>query len=123
MSASQQMGVDVTKWTFHPGNVPVIEDVDLDKEVVVLNGRRYTESDAIADSELMESTFEQRQTARKRGLARGGHSLSGDGSHSPRLTVTLPRELDELLRARAAAEHMSASKWARRALERQLVVA
>jgi len=53
-------------------------------------------------------------------LTPGGKSLSGDGSHSPSIHVVLPRGTAEAVKARAAAEHMSVSKWARRALEAHL---
>lgn len=90
----------------------VFDDIDLDREVVKVGGRRYTEADAAQDAALAE--------ARRRGLSRGGVSLSGDGSHSPSVATVLPREVRDEVRLRAAAEGMSVSKWLRRLVEREV---
>ncbi|MCL2091366.1 MAG: hypothetical protein FWH11_09135 [Micrococcales bacterium] len=55
-----------------------------------------------------------RLAARRRGLRRGGTSMSGDGQHSPTVSVVLPREVRDRVVAQAAAEGMSVSKWLRR---------
>ncbi|QDB74795.1 DNA binding domain protein [Gordonia phage Arri] len=49
-----------------------------------------------------------------RGLTPGGSSLSGDGSHSPRVSVSLPTEAKARLEEVAAAHGMGASKYIRR---------
>ena len=89
-----------------------IEDVDLDREVVTMDGKRYTESDALADAHRAEQRFS--------GLNRGGRSLSADGKHSPQVTVTLARETRDIVAQKAALEHMSVSKWLRRLIERNI---
>ena len=99
------------RYRFHPDR-DTVEDVDLDREVVIVNGKRYTEADARADARRAEARF--------RGLSRGGRSLSADGQHSPQVTVTLARETRDIVAQRAAAEHMSASKWLRKLIERDL---
>lgn len=88
------------------------EDIDLDQEIVIVGGRRYTEADAAADAARLE--------ARTRGLARGGHSLSGDGTHSPKIATVLPRDVRDKVRQRADAEGMSVSKWVRHLIEREV---
>ena len=76
--------------------------MDLDREVVTMDGKRYTESDALADAHGAEQRFS--------GLNRGGRSLSADGKHSPQVTVTLARETRDIVAQKAALEHMSVSK-------------
>ena len=90
-------------------NRDTIEDIDLDREVITVDGKRYTESDALDDAHRAERRFS--------GLNRGGHSLSADGKHSPQVTVTLPRETRDIIAKKAAAEHMSVSKWLRLLIE------
>jgi hypothetical protein len=85
-------------------------DADLDSEVVLLpNGERLTNqvADEIADDLLG-----------RRGLGRP--SLASDGSHSPRVSFRVPDEVRALAVERAAAENVSLSVLARKALERYL---
>jgi hypothetical protein len=87
------------------------EDIDLDQETVIVGGRRYTEADAAAAA---------RVEAQTRGLSRGGHSLSGDGAHSPKVATVLPRDVRDKVLRRADAEGISASEWVRRLIERKI---
>jgi len=105
--------IDPARYVFHPGEVEV-SDIDLDEEVVIMDGRRYTETDAAADAQWLERTAAQRAAARQRGLRKGGESMSADGAHSPRVTVTLPRDVADAVKAQAKAEGMSVSKYVRR---------
>jgi predicted HicB family RNase H-like nuclease len=87
-------------------------DLDLDKEEFVLkDGRRLTNelADQIADKTLAE--------ARRRNLIPGGKSLSGDGTHSPRLQFRVPQQLHDAAERTAREEGVSLSALARRALE------
>ena len=103
--------LDPRTWDISSGNIE-ISDIDLDEEVVIMDGKRYTEAGARRDADAAE--------ARLRGLSRGGRSLSGDGSHSPTLRTVVPRDVSEAVKARARAEHMSVSKWLRRLIERSI---
>lgn len=97
-----------------PGvTVVVDEELDLDAVVVInaATGRRVTEADVQAEA---------RELDRMRGLIPGGKSLSGDGSHSPALRVVVGAETALAVRERAAAEHMSVSKYLRRLIERDV---
>ncbi|MFT4306203.1 MAG: hypothetical protein QM604_04855 [Microbacterium sp.] len=102
------MSIDPTRYRIASTADATIDDIDLDDEVVTVGGKRYTDADAAQ----MES--------RLRGLSRGGHSLSGDGTHSPTVTTVLPREVRDQVKDLAAAEGMSVSKWLRRLIEREV---
>ena len=104
--------IDLSRYRFVPGQ-STVEDVDLDETVVIMDGQRYTEADAAADAEWFEQ-HPVTDAVRYRGLSRGGVSLSGDGSHSPRVTVSLPRDVCDRAKALADAEGMGLSKWVRR---------
>jgi predicted HicB family RNase H-like nuclease len=91
-----------------------IDDVDLGEEEVYFNGERLTEERA---EELARATLVE---ARRRNLIPGGKSLSGGGKHSPTLQFRVPQHLRDELERRAAAEGVSISKLARRALEQYL---
>lgn len=54
------------------------------------------------------------------GLVPGGKSLSGDGTHSPRVQVVLARDTAEKVRVAAQSEGMSVSRWIRRLVERNV---
>jgi hypothetical protein len=69
------------------------EDINLDQETVIVSGRRYTEADAAADAAQVE--------AQTRGPSRGGHSLSGDGTHLPKVATVLPRDIRDKARKHA----------------------
>lgn len=107
------MSIDPSRYIAGPDST--IEDVDLDQEDVRLpNGRRLTED--LAEKLAREGVAE----ARRRGLIPGGKSLSGDGSHSPRVQFRVPDTLREAAETRAAAEGVSLSVLAREALEHYL---
>jgi hypothetical protein len=108
------MSIDLSEYRYVPG-VTEVSDIDLDSEVVIVDGHRYTEADAEKDADRIE-----RQPRQYSGLRRGGVSMSSDGAHSPKFTFSLPRPDDDLLRARAAAEGMSVSKWTRRLVQKEL---
>jgi predicted HicB family RNase H-like nuclease len=92
-----------------------VSDIDLDVEVVHLSdGTRLTEAKA------EQLAAEMLAEARRRNLVPGGKSLNGDGSHSPRVQFRVPEEIREQAQSRAAAEGISLSALARRALERYL---
>ena len=92
-----------------------VSDIDLDVEVVYLpDGIRLTEAKA------EQLAAEMLAEARRRNLVPGGKSLNGDGSHSPRVQFRVPEEIREQAQSRAAAEGISLSALARRALERYL---
>lgn len=73
-------------------------------------GKDY--SAGMSDDEIEATT--ERVSQRLRNLHRGGYSLSGDEGHSPKVSVTLPREVRDKVEARARAEGMSVSKYLRR---------
>ncbi|GAB3158073.1 hypothetical protein GCM10027059_02130 [Myceligenerans halotolerans] len=66
----------------------------------------------ITDEEIEAAHAEISQ--RLQNLHRGGYSLSGEGEHSPRVSVTLPRDVHDSVEAHAAAAGMSVSKYLRR---------
>lgn len=103
--------VDPARYAYTPGKTEV-SDIDLDRQVVTMDSKRCTEADAARDV----ARFERRL----RGLSRGGHSLSDNGARSPQVTVTLPTEVRDEVRARASAEGMSMPKWLRRLIERSI---
>ena len=57
---------------YRVGPETTFSDIDLDQEVVIMDGQRYTEADAAADADWLEATFEERRAARTRGLREGG---------------------------------------------------
>jgi Flp pilus assembly protein TadG len=62
--------------------------------------------------------------ARKRlkHLKPGGKSLSKDTDRSPQFKVTVSTDTANAVRQRAAAAHMSVSKWLRKVVEEKLAV-
>ena len=100
---------------FVVGPNATVSDIDLDVEVVHLpDGTRLTEAKA------EQLAAEMLAEARRRNLVPGGKSLNGVGSHSPRVQFRVPEEIREQAKSRAAAEGISLSALARRALERYL---
>jgi len=91
-----------------------VDEIDLETEEFVYHGRRLTEARAAQRAE--ETLAEVRQ----RNLIPGGKSLSGGDTHSPVVQFRVSRQLRIQLEERAAAEGVSPSKVARRALERYL---
>ena len=106
------MSIDTGRYRYVPGASDVA-DIDLDQTPVYVGGQRYTEADARRDSEAAERAY-------RAGLIPGGKSLSGDGSHSPRLQVVVGAETARALRARAHESGMSVSKYVRRLIEADL---
>ncbi len=91
-----------------------IEDVDLDDEVVTVNGRRLTEAGA---EELARDTLTE---ARRRNLIPGRKSLTSGSTHSPRVQFRVPEAVAAQAHDRALAEGKSLSELAREALVRYL---
>jgi len=107
--------IDPSRYVYQPGVSQVLDADDLNIDELGLHdfsGRPITEASLAADAAEAEVTYA--------GLIPGGKSLSGDGSHSPRLTVIVsPATRDEVTR-RAAVDNMSVSRWLRRMVEREL---
>jgi hypothetical protein len=91
------------------GSTDTAQDIDLDQVAVTVNGHRYTNADAERDADAAER--------RLANLRPGGKSLSAGQIHSPRFQVILGETTAHKVRAAAAAEGMSVSKWIRRVLE------
>lgn len=95
------------------------EFIDLDREVVYdTHGRRITEADAEAaadaferdDLDILEVTY-----------SRGGRpSLSGPGTHSPRVEARVPEELKDAVDRLAGTQGRRESELVREALEEYL---
>ena len=103
--------IDPTHFVLKPGEVPAEEHFDLDAAGLhTLSGEPITEASSAA-----ASVDAERQSWA--GLVPGGKSLSGDGSHSPALRVVVAAETAAAVRAKAASEHMSVSKYLRRLIE------
>lgn len=88
-----------------------VSDIDLDKEVVYVNGERLTEARAA------EMAAELERTSRERGLIPGGKSLSGGAKHSPVVQVRVSESTRDKLQAIAAERKMSVSKLSRQVLD------
>jgi predicted alpha/beta-hydrolase family hydrolase len=101
----QQSAVEATRHTFTTQDKIEVSTVDLDAEVVIIDGLRHTEADAAADGVPI--------AARYRGLRQGGRSMSADDEHSPAISVVLLRDVRDKLKTRATAEGVSMSKWLR----------
>lgn len=107
------MSINPSDYVVRDGDL--VEDVDLDREDVRLkDGRRLTPE--LAEQLARAGVAE----ARRRNLIPGRKSLSGDGSHSPRVQFRVPDTLRAAAEARAAAEGVSLSVLAREALEHYL---
>lgn len=97
----------------HAYRVPAdatIVDADLDAEPAVVRGHELDESavEALAARTLAE--------VRRRNLVPGRTSLSGDGSHSPRLQFRVPESVLAEAEHRAEQDGVSLSTLARTAL-------
>lgn len=101
--------IDVSRLKF--GDDTVVEEVDLDEVEIFHEGERLTEAraEAIAQDVLAE--------VRRRNLSPGGKSLSGDGSRSPTIQVTVSKETESQFAELARQRKMSRSKLARKVLE------
>ena len=101
-----------------------IEEIDLDKDHVYIDGKRFTEADAEALADYSERTYEERrrkfEEVRKKNLLPGGKSLSGSKKHSPSIRVVLPEEVKNDLQRKAKASGMSVSKLTRKVIEEYL---
>ena len=91
-----------------------ISDVDLDTEEFVVRGERLTEERA---EELAEQALGE---IRRRNLVPGRKSLTGGVVHSPRVQFRVPERILADAERRAAADGVSLSVLARRALEEYL---
>lgn len=94
-------------------------DLDLENEVVIVNGERLTEADAQAWAEELED----RDRSRDRSLANlipGRKSLSGNGKHSPVLNVRVSEDTRRRLEELAERTGDSVSRVARRAIDAYL---
>lgn len=96
-----------------PDDVDVV-DVDLDETEVFYRGERLTEARAeqIAAQSLRE--------LRTRNLIAGRKSLSGDGSHSPKIQYRVPADLRDEAQRLAEKTGLTVSKIGRIALEEYL---
>ncbi len=87
-----------------------IADADLDVEPAVVRGHELGES---AVEALAAATLEE---VRRRNLVPGRKSLSGDGSHSPRVQFRVPESVLAAAERRAEQDGVSLSTLARTAL-------
>ncbi|BCP29593.1 ribbon-helix-helix domain-containing protein [Mycobacterium intracellulare] len=87
-------------------------DVDLDKEVVIVNGERFTEADAFAVTE--ELAGRERSNAN---LIPGRKSLSGGGEHSPIVQTRVPADVRDRLQEIAERRGVRTSKLLREAID------
>lgn len=96
-----------------PDDVEVV-DVDLDETEVFYGGERLTEARAeqIAARSLRE--------LRTRNLVAGRKSLSGDGSHSPKIQYRVPADVRDRAARLAEQTGQSVSRISRLALEEYL---
>lgn len=80
---------------------PIIidKDIDLDTEVVTVDGERLTNDDADAMAERLAAR--ERSNANL-ALTNGRPSLSGDGKHSPTVQTRVPQWVKDELVAEAA---------------------
>ena len=88
-----------------------VEDIDLAKEEIIVDGERLTDerADAIAADVLAK--------VRARTLVPGGKSLSGGGKHSPVVQVRVSETTRDALQEIAEARKMSVSKLSRHVLD------
>ncbi|MFA4084806.1 DNA-binding protein [Mycobacteroides salmoniphilum] len=75
------------------------EDVDLDDEVVTVDGKRLTNADADALADEAARVSRERSNAN---LIPGRKSLSGEGQHSPTVQTRVPQWVKDELVAEAA---------------------
>lgn len=88
-----------------------VSEVDLDAEEVYVGGRRLTEEGA---ERLAQQTLAE---IRRQNLTPGRKSLSGDGTHSPRVGYRLSRqEFDDALQIARAEGLASVHELGRKAL-------
>jgi len=107
--------IDPNRYVYQPGITQVLDTDDINLDALDLHD---TDGNPITEASLQNDADEAERTYA--GLIPGGKSLSGDGTHSPRMAfVVSPTTRDEIVR-RAAAEKMSISRWLRRAIEREL---
>jgi predicted HicB family RNase H-like nuclease len=94
--------LDPRRYRVTPG--ATVDEVDLDKEVVIFRGKRLTEARA--------------QKVATQTLRRAGRpSLTGRPAHSPRVGVRLSDDVRAQLQERADREHKSLSAVLREAVE------
>jgi hypothetical protein len=109
------MTVDLNHYRYVPGE-SVVADIDLDQvEIHDASGRRVTEATLDAEAAELARLYPN--------LRPGGKSLSGAGTHSPRIQVVLSADSNAAVHRLAQAEGVSVSKWTRMLIERELAVA
>lgn len=91
-----------------------IEDVDLDKEEIYVEGERFTEARA---EQLAEETARLAREARERNLIPGRKSLSGGSKHSPLVQFRVSETTRAKLEAIAKARGISISKLSRKIID------
>ena len=106
------MNINPADYVYIPGQ-SIVEDIDLDKTPIYIDGQRYTEADARHDADEAKRAY-------RSGLVPGGKSLSGGSKHSPRFQVILGEPTATKARQAAAAEGMSISRWLRHVVEEKL---
>jgi len=104
--------INPEEYKFVPGQ-STLEEVDLDRIAVFVDGQRYTEAAARRDGDCAQQALRQ-------GLVPGGKSLSGGRAHSPRFQVVLGEATAEKVRRAASEAEMSVSRWLRRTVEEKL---
>lgn len=95
---------------------PIIDDkdIDLDAEVIHVNGRRLTEEFAEEIADEAARTSRERSNAN---LIPGRKSLSGDGEHSPIVQTRVPAQVRARLQAIADRRGVRPSKLLREAID------
>jgi hypothetical protein len=107
------MSIDPTRYVVGPDAVG-FED-DLDEPITLPSGR------VLRDEDLDEYAAEAVEDARRSNLIPGRKSLSGDGSHSPRVQYRVPQDEYDEAKELAAREGLpSVHALARKALEAYL---
>ncbi|TDH48872.1 ribbon-helix-helix protein, CopG family [Mycobacterium eburneum] len=89
-------------------------DIDLETEVIHVNGRRLTEEFAEEIADEAARTSRERSNAN---LIPGRKSLTAEGKHSPVVQTRVPADVHAKLVAIAEDRHMSVSKVLREAID------
>jgi hypothetical protein len=87
--------------------------VDVDKERILHEGQPLTQA-------MVRQLVADARVKRAANLIPGGKSLSGDGRHSPSITVRVPEATLLEIQRRAVSERSSVSKLVRKAVEEYL---
>jgi predicted HicB family RNase H-like nuclease len=92
------------------GSDSTIEDIDLDVDEVIVEGKRLTNRRA---EEIAAETLDE---VRRRNLIPGRKSLSGGSAHSPRVQFRVSEPVFKQAERRAKADGVTLSELAREAL-------